>query len=123
MHFSEDNLRSALRRKNPGTRFTEQVMARVGQEPAQKESSGGRPSPRLRKATAIALAAGVLFAAGTFEHRQQVRRHQEAEFAREQALLALRITTAELNKAVRQAQDKIKSKATIISGENKGREL
>ena len=31
MHFSEDDLRDALKRKDPGEGFTQRVMARVEQ--------------------------------------------------------------------------------------------
>ena len=49
MQFSEEDLRSALRRKDPGAFFTQQVMAQVSREPAapaagRKILHGGRGS-------------------------------------------------------------------------------
>ena len=35
MHFSEDDLREALKRKDPGEGFTQRVMARVNQSQAE----------------------------------------------------------------------------------------
>src|SRR5215831_12612191 len=43
MHFSEDDLRSALKRKDPGTEFTERVMARVAEpKESPKETKSSR---------------------------------------------------------------------------------
>ena len=38
MHFSEDDLREALKRKDPGEGFTQRVMARVNQSKVRKEA-------------------------------------------------------------------------------------
>ena len=47
MHFSEDDLREALKRKDPGEGFTQRLMARVNQskveattQPATKKVNG-----------------------------------------------------------------------------------
>ena len=41
MHFSEDELREALKRKDPGEGFTQRVMARVNQSKADDSSAAG----------------------------------------------------------------------------------
>ncbi|HEY6251663.1 MAG TPA: hypothetical protein VI685_17025 [Candidatus Angelobacter sp.] len=105
MHFSEDDLRRALRPKDPGEAFTQRVMARINQGEAMAAAPGhvGFFSrlwpPRLRPALAGALAAGVLVAGGWFglaqyHHSQELAR---GERARQQTILALRITNAKLN--------------------------
>ena len=38
MQFSEDDLRSALQRKDPGPDFTQRVMARVAQQTVSQKS-------------------------------------------------------------------------------------
>jgi hypothetical protein len=39
MHFSEDDLRQALKRKDPDPGFTQRVMARVNQADAKSKTS------------------------------------------------------------------------------------
>jgi len=103
MHFSDDDLRAALGRKDPGPEFTARVMASVDERqklPAKATSDKSRwwPFP-FRPALAGALAALVLAAAGWVEY-QRYERSQEiarAETARQEAILALRITNAKLN--------------------------
>lgn len=106
MHFSEDDLRASLRRKDPGEPFTERVMAHVIQHQARVAAvpgSGSRVGELLRRlwlrpALTGALAA-ILFVGGSlsFLHYRKVQRWREGEAAKQQALLALRITNAKLN--------------------------
>src|SRR5258708_23348234 len=101
MPFSEDNLREALKPKEPSAGFTAKVMARVGQPPvsAGREPHSVLPMRRLmvvRWAAAAALAASLIAAVGL----QQYQRRQEqirAERAQKQAILALQITTEKLD--------------------------
>ena len=88
----EDELRSALRRKEPSPEFTERVLARVGSVPARRA-----PRPWVR--WVAAMAASVLLAAGAIEYRQY-----RGEHARSQVLLALRIAGGKLNKAQKKVQ-------------------
>lgn len=129
MHFSEDDLRAALKRKDPGEDFTQRVLARVsqaeaeGQQPSTKKPNGSFTAWwRLRPVWAFAVAALLLFgfAWGGFqysEHRHKLmaeREHQrleevkkqqeEAERARDQAILALQIARSKLNHVLQQAQ-------------------
>jgi hypothetical protein len=104
MPFSEDDLRSALRRKEPSAGFTAKVMARLGEQPAQtgarseekKSFSLLRCPVTIRWAMAGALAAMLLLAVGL----QQFQRRQEqarAEQARRQTILALQITAQKMD--------------------------
>lgn len=106
MHFSEDDLKAALQRKDPGERFTQEVMARISQRQGQSKATTSRGSwlwefwrlLRLRPALAGALAALVIVG-GAFElvQHRRAEEKQAGEAARHQALLALRITNAKLN--------------------------
>lgn len=106
MHFSEDDLRRALKRKDPGAAFTQRVMARINQ------AEGKTPAPRrLRKPFRLLwwpltwrpVLAGVIVAVlaiGAWLGRLQYERiqeHRAGERAKQQAILALRITNAKLN--------------------------
>ena len=88
----EDELRSALRRKEPSPEFTERVLARAYGAPVRRA-----PRPWVR--WVAAMAASVLLAAGAIEYRQY-----RGEHARSQVLLALRIAGGKLNKAQKKVQ-------------------
>lgn len=102
MHFSEDNLRSALKRQEPGEPFTERVMLRIHQEEAK--ASSPRPARKtvpffwrllqLRAAIACVLVTALALAGwlGIARYRKAQERR-----AAEQAILALKITTSKLN--------------------------
>lgn len=109
MQFSEDDLRAALRRKDPGEAFTESVMARVSQPQARVTSTSKAgtqlrelwrrlwPRPALTGAVAGMVIAGGLLG---FGHYRAVRERRTGEVAKQQALLALRITNAKLNHVI-----------------------
>ncbi|MBZ5523452.1 MAG: hypothetical protein LAP21_14550 [Acidobacteriia bacterium] len=110
MPFSEDDLKSALRRKEPSTGFTAKVMARLGEQLAPKawriEQRGKfsllRWPVNVRWAVAAALAATLLLAVGL----QQYQRRQEqarAEKARQQTILALQIATQKMDHVFQRA--------------------
>jgi uncharacterized protein HemX len=127
MHFSEDDLREALKRKDPGEGFTQRVMARVNQTKAE---STAQPTTKkvngkflswwtLRPAWTIAVVAVLLLAFGIggyqyseYRHAEEMRiararqqqLQQEAERARDQAILALEIARAKLNHVLQHAQ-------------------
>lgn len=113
MPFSEDDLRAALKRKDPGPGFTQRVMARVGQQ--EKTASvpgrhrGGwlawlRPL-KLHPAMA-AVAAVLVLAVGSWMGYQRYQAVQlaKARQAEQQAILALRITNAKLNHVFRRVK-------------------
>jgi hypothetical protein len=130
MHFSEDDLRAALKRKDPGEGFTQRVMARVNQakaegktQPANGKNNGFfRAWWKLRPAWSFAVVALLLigFAWGGYqysEYRHQLiakqeqqrledtkRQQEEAEQARDQAIMALQIARSKLNHVLQQAQ-------------------
>src|SRR5215467_12808539 len=134
MHFSEDDLRAALERKDPGEGFTQRVMARVNQAAVEgKTETPDRNGQgrfwawwKLRPAWTFAVVALLLmaFAFGGYEyseyhHReemkagaekqrqmeeQQKQLQAEAERAKEQAILALQIARSKLNHVLQQAQ-------------------
>ncbi len=81
----EDQLRSALQRKEAPAGFAARVLARV---PSRKLFG-----PRLRWAAVMAL--GILLIAGGIEYRER-QAEAEAERATEQVLTALRITAEKL---------------------------
>ncbi len=110
MQFSEDDLRSALQRKDPGPEFTQRVMARLNQSEASSTSSdrkwwqrwfaGGGWRPAL---AAILLAIGAWMGIERYERYTEQVRNQKiqeqiiARQAEQQAIRALRITSAKLN--------------------------
>src|SRR5258708_2522977 len=111
MQFSEDDLRRALRRKDPGSDFTQQVLARIEQaestaKPIQVKQV--RPSffsfhfwPRRMVAIA-AVAATVVVALGIVQY-DRYETHIKQENAKKQAVMALEITSATLNQALQRA--------------------
>jgi len=130
MHFSDDDLREALKRKDPGEGFTRRVLARVEQANSRIEDEGQPARKSLavppwwirRPVWAFAMVALLLigFAWGGYKyseyrHEQAARKQQqqleearrqqeEAEHARDQAILALRIARSKLNHVLEQAQ-------------------
>jgi len=123
MHFSEDDLKKALRPEDPGPAFTERVMAGVHQMKARQElekaarAAASRPKkqwPRwlewlmVRPALSSAMATLVLLLGIGFGYRQyqqvQMQREQarilelqRAKQAEQQVMLALRITNRKMN--------------------------
>ncbi|MGA2132759.1 MAG: hypothetical protein ABSH50_10735 [Bryobacteraceae bacterium] len=88
----DDELRSALQRRQPSPDFTARVLARVAAESA-------RPAVRAWPRWVAAMAASLLLAAGAMEYR-----HYQGERAKAQVMLAMRITATKLNKAQKKVQ-------------------
>jgi hypothetical protein len=114
MHFSDDELREALRRKDPGEAFTQKVMARVAQKQSQaatSSSEGNRFQEFCRRMGLRPVLVGAIVALLAFSGLLGVvkyRREREAhagEAAKRQALLALRITSAKLNHVFERAEN------------------
>lgn len=112
MQFSEDDLREALKRKDPGPGFTQRVMARVNQEQTNAATSR-RSVPgwwmrmwSWRPVLAGALAAVLLVAVAWigYARYQQVEQQREetrkAKVAEQQVKLALRITNAKMSQVL-----------------------
>jgi hypothetical protein len=125
MHFSEDDLKDAMRRKDPGPGFTQRVMARIGQAKETQAAKAGswlEPQKRLswrgwtRKlhpALIGAVVALVLAAAGGLGYLEyeRVRSQREAELARQRVMLALKITNAKLNHVFKRVNESINEPA------------
>ena len=101
MPFSEDDLRSALRRKEPSADFTQQVLSRTSRHASRQrlarrrfEVFSVRTWPASLRWATCAVAACVFAGASLLYHRHEQR--LEAEKAREQTILALRITDDKL---------------------------
>jgi hypothetical protein len=127
MHFSEDDLRFALRRKDPGAGFTQRVMARINQAETNSFASSKietRYSPlwlplKLRAALTPVLIAGLAMAGwlGIAQY-QQLQKRRSGELARRETMLALRITTAKLNHVFDRVRASRKAKSGESSYEN-----
>jgi len=123
MPFSEDDLRAALKPKDPGPDFTRRVMARLNEAKTQANEVKRQPKSTapsrarawrfwfagLKFGPALAAALAVLLMVGAWVGYQSYQRHQqeannaqqqrdmEAKRAEQQAMLALRITSEKLN--------------------------
>lgn len=107
MNWSDDELRAALRRKDPPEEFVERVIARVELEQRERRFSR-RVGELLRWPAlrwALACAACLLLAISLVRYRQQRRVRAQAEIAGQQAMLALRITGMQIRQALDQAQE------------------
>lgn len=127
MHFSEDDLREALKRKDPGEDFTQRLMTGIEQAKAKStaQPAGKKPNGKflswwtLRPAWTMAVVAVLLLACGIggyqyseYRHAEEMRiarakqqqLQQEAERARDQAIMALEIARAKLNHVLQHAQ-------------------
>ncbi len=130
MHFSEDDLREALKRKDPGEGFTQRTMARVNQARVNQSRSKEQPATKKvngkflswwihRPVWAAAVVAMLLLAFGIggyqyseYRHAEEMRvarakqqqLQQEAERARDQAIMALEIARAKMNHVLQHAQ-------------------
>ena len=113
MHFSEDDLREALRRKDPGSGFTQRVMARVSQAEAKTAKTATAPPAtrypsfwRWMRRPALVSAAILLLVACSwlgFRQYERVQREKAEAKAQQQTILALRITTSKLTRVLERA--------------------
>jgi uncharacterized membrane protein YidH (DUF202 family) len=99
-HF-EEQLRTALRREEPGRNISTSVLARLAEE--RDRLAWWRPRlSQLRFAIAMALL-GAVFGLGLYRHEQQ-RRRAEGQAARQQVMVALRIAGAKIHLAQTKVQ-------------------
>ena len=120
MQFSEDDLKAALKRKDPGPDFTQRVMARLNDADERKSRAAREQRgvfgwlPAFRFAPALAAAAfAVMLLVGAWigyqsyqDHQRvarqmEIQREAEAKNAEQQAILALRISSEKLNHVFR----------------------
>lgn len=96
----EDDIRQALARQEPPAGFTERVLARVQAEPAKTSAwdrlSGFFHLPMLRFATVAALCVALVVGVG-FEQQRRLR--EQGLAAKQQLMLALKITSGKLHTA------------------------
>jgi hypothetical protein len=126
MHFSEDDLRTALQRKDPaGKNFTQRVMA--GIEPLAASPRKARPVPPvncdllprifagpMRWITAGALAAVLLVSGGVLEYRHREEQQRIAgEKARQDAIFAVEMTGAKLKQVLQRTRQMQQHEAKI----------
>jgi hypothetical protein len=110
----DDELRAALRPVDPGERFTQSVLARVGEESTRSPLARQLPTQTWRwtsAALAISLVMGVLVT-----HQWQVRRTQRGLEAREQLIHALRLTGQKLDLAYRVVHDEEQPERAEVPG-------
>lgn len=109
MQFSEDDLREALKRKDPGPGFTHRVMARVNEEETTNAATSRRSAPgwwtrmwSWRPVLAGALAAVLLVAVAWvgYTRYQREQEMRQAKFAEQQVKVALRITNAKMSQVL-----------------------
>jgi hypothetical protein len=105
----ENELRAALRRREPPAGFTERVQAQIEAAPAPK--AGWRRAlaslfgiPPLRWVAAGA-AACLLLAIGIAHYREVQRQRAEGEAAKVQVMQALRIASSKLNVTMKRVQE------------------
>ncbi len=103
----DDELRNLLRRKEPPEDFEERVMARLESMPprltlAERLSAFYR-RPMLRWVVVAAVVC-VVAVASIVRYQRQQRMRAQAEQASREAILALRITNAEIDAALERAQ-------------------
>jgi hypothetical protein len=122
MNRFEDELKQALRRKDPGPDFTDRVMARVAElqereKPREKTDWLRRlaeffqpPQMKMKLVMAGAMAILLLIAGfGVHTRRENEKRRlaeiAEGERAKEQVMLAMRIASAKLNVAKKKVHE------------------
>ncbi len=120
MNRFEDELKHALRREEPSPDFTDRVMARIAnlqrQEKSREKTNWRRKlmeffqPPRMKWAMAGAMACVLIIAAfGVYRSHENEQRRlaeiAEGERAKEQVMLAMRITSAKLNVAQKKVSE------------------
>jgi hypothetical protein len=105
MSHLEDELKSALGRKEPAADFTARMLRRIAQPPPRSwfdELVIMLRPPRLQWVAASVLILVVPFAALEYRHERQVR--AQGEMAKQQLMLAMRIAGTELRNAQQKVQ-------------------
>jgi negative regulator of sigma E activity len=117
----EDELRTALRREEPSTDFTERVMARIAATAVEMKQEKSREKIswvqrlaelfqpfQMKLAVAVAVACILIFVAvgvSLYRHHQRaIAEIAEGERAKEQVMLAMKIASAKLNVAQKKVQ-------------------
>lgn len=120
----ENELRSALRREEPSPDFTDRVMAAVTALPAENAKRKKREKNywrsridaflepfQIKWALVAATALLALFAGMSLNrHYENQRIQAEGERARQQVLMAMKLTSEKLNYAQRKVQQTVESR-------------
>lgn len=126
MHFSEDDLRKALRPQDPGAAFTQRVMARIRQQQEAKAAAARQKKqwpwwlqwltvrPALSAAmAALVLVIGIGLGYRAYQHVQQQKEEQRiadlkrAKEAEAKVMLALRITNSKMNHVFKRVSEQM----------------
>lgn len=94
----EQDLKKALKRREPSDGFTARVLARASQQDRPKPTPGGGFLQRLRSWRLIPVLAGALVITGGIAY-QQHEREARGEAAKKQLILAMRIAGSKLHDA------------------------
>lgn len=108
MNRLDDELRMLLGRKEPPEGFAERVLARMEVATSRPNAIPlPRRTPFRRSwiAWAAGIAACLLLAISFVRYRRYEHHRAEAELASQQATIALRIASSQLNRALQQAQE------------------
>jgi len=104
-HFSDNELRKALRHREPPAGFAERTLTRIGRrdERTPPATSGGR----RRAWTGFAIAASIAVAVGGVQFRAY-QKEAQAKKAAQELTLAMRITSDTLREVQSKVVDRLK---------------
>lgn len=94
----EQDLKKALKRREPSDGFTARVLARANQQDRRKPAPNGGFLQRLRSWRLIPVLAGALVITGGIAY-QQHEHEARGEAAKKQLILAMRIAGSKLHDA------------------------
>jgi len=117
----EDELSKLFRRKHPTKGFAERVMAALSEahpQPAPPRRSYPLFRNRTLRWAAVAALGCVMAALGMARYQRQERIRAQAEQASREAIVALRITTIELNVTLEKAQ-RATARALMVAKDSK----
>ncbi|MDE3178104.1 MAG: hypothetical protein KGM47_00475 [Acidobacteriota bacterium] len=107
MNWLEDELRARLRREEPPRGFAERVLHRLEVSPSRLQAPARRRGRLLtgkRRLGWLVAAACLVFMIAFAQHRNDERKRAQADFASRQAVIGLRIASAEIKSALQQAR-------------------
>lgn len=127
MHFSEDDLRKALRPQDPGPAFTQRVMARISQQGVEQEKAAKAAALRQKRqwpswlhwltvrpmlsgavaALVLVIAIGLGYRQYERIQRQKIEDARKAKEAEQQVMLALRITNSKMNHVFKRVSEQM----------------
>jgi hypothetical protein len=100
----EDDLKIALRREEPAADFTERVLARLNQPPAEptwRERLAVLVRPPRLQWVALTVIVSVMVPVASVQYRKELAYRAEGERAKQQLLFAVRVAGSKLHQAQR----------------------